>query len=113
MKLNALHVSPPQLATVLVVDADVVFREFEARTLINKGYTVLKAGTKEEAIRFARQNANIALLVLGTPLQEPDRLAFNVASAFRFGARRTTTPLATDDRRTFNVRKQLCAMHFA
>lgn len=74
MELNALHLSPPPLATVLVVDADVVFREFEARTLIDHGYTVLKAGGKAEALRVARQNANIGLLVLGTPLQEPDRL---------------------------------------
>lgn len=74
MTLNAG--SSRQLATVLVVDADAIFREFEARTLSDRGYDVLKASGTEEALRLVRQSPNISLLLHGSPIHEPDTLEF-------------------------------------
>jgi len=74
MKTNERDGSPREPATVLVVDADVVFREFEARALTDRGYNVLKAGGRAEALRLSRQNANIGLLLHGSPIHEPDTL---------------------------------------
>jgi DNA-binding response OmpR family regulator len=74
MNTNVYDALPAQLATVLVVDADAVFLEFEARTLTDRGYNVLKASRRGEALSLCRQNANIGLLLHGSPIHEPDTL---------------------------------------
>ena len=74
MKTNQCDRSTSQPATVLLLDADVVFREFEARTLTDRGYNVLKASGRKEALRLARQSPNIGLLLHGSPIHEPDTL---------------------------------------
>ena len=74
MKTNKCVGSTCQPATVLVVDADAVFREFEARTLTDRGYNVLKASGRKEALRLARRSPNIGLLLHGSPIHEPDTL---------------------------------------
>lgn len=74
MNTTASDALPSQPATVLVVDADAVFREFEARTLTDRGYDVLKASGTEEALRLVRQSPNISLLLHGSPIREPDTL---------------------------------------
>ncbi len=74
MNTSACDALPRQPATVLVVDADLVFREFEARTLTDRGYNVLKASGRKEALRLARRSPNIGLLLHGSPIHEPDTL---------------------------------------
>ena len=74
MNMTACDALPSQPATVLVVDADAVFREFEARTLTDRGYDVLKASGTEEALRMVRQSPNISLLLHGSPIHEHDSL---------------------------------------
>ena len=49
--------------TLLVVDEDWVFREFQARTLGEAGYKVLKATGTAEAMRVARTAPVIHLLI--------------------------------------------------
>ncbi len=54
----------PDLApTLLVVDEDWVFREFQARTLGDQGYTVMKATGAVEAMLLARTTPIINLLL--------------------------------------------------
>lgn len=74
MNTSACGASSRQRHTVLVVDADVVFREFEARTLSDRGYAVLKASGRKEALRLARQNDKIHLLLASFSIHEPDTL---------------------------------------
>ena len=52
-----------QAPTVLVVDQDWVFREFQARTLGDRGYTVMKATGAAEALLLARTTPIINLLL--------------------------------------------------
>jgi DNA-binding NtrC family response regulator len=74
MKTNEREGSNRQPATVLVVDTDAVFREFEARTLTDRGYYVLKASGRDEALRLSRENVNIGFLLHGSPIHEPGTL---------------------------------------
>ena len=76
MGANQCHGSARQPATVLVVDTDAVFLEFEARAMTDRGYFVLKASETEEAWRLSGQNVNIDLLLHGSPIHEPDTLEF-------------------------------------
>ena len=62
----------PQPATLLIVEADAVFREFEARTLSDRGYTVLKASGMAEALELAVGSAAIHLLLAEFPNLRPD-----------------------------------------
>jgi DNA-binding response OmpR family regulator len=54
---------PGQTPTLLVVDEDWVFREFQARTLGDRGYTVMKATGAAEAMLLARTTPIINLLL--------------------------------------------------
>jgi CheY-like chemotaxis protein len=74
MNMTACDALPSQPATVLVVEADAVFREFETRALTDRGYDVLMASGTEEALRMVRQSRNISLLLHGSPIHEPDSL---------------------------------------
>ena len=56
-----------QPATLLIVDAEPVFREFVARTLSDRGYTVLKASGMKEALRLADASGAIHLLLAEFP----------------------------------------------
>lgn len=56
-----------QPATLLIVEADAAFREFEAQTLSDRGYTVLKASGMAEALRLAVGSAAIHLLLTEFP----------------------------------------------
>ena len=88
MNMTVCDALPSQPATVLVVDADGVFREFEARTLTDRGYDVLKASGTEGALRVVRQSPNISPLLHGSPIHEPDSLEltrhFRTATAADF-----------------------------
>ena len=64
---SCASVETPQPATLLIVETDAVFREFEARTLSDRGYTVLKASGTEEALRLAVGSAAIHLLLTEFP----------------------------------------------
>jgi len=57
--------------TLLVVDNDPVFCEFEARTLRDRGYEVLKAAGAVEALSLARARAIGALHLLLTDFSMP------------------------------------------
>jgi len=74
MNMTVCDALPSQPATVLVVEADAVFREFEARALTDRGYDVLKASGTEEALRLVGQSSDISLLLHGSPIHEPDTL---------------------------------------
>jgi DNA-binding response OmpR family regulator len=76
MEANKCDGSHPQPATVLVLDADAVFREFEARTLTDQGYHALKASGRADALRLSAQNANVGLLLHGSPIRGRDTLKF-------------------------------------
>lgn len=54
---------PDPAPTLLVVDGDQVFREFQAQTLSDQGYKVLKAAGAAEALRLANTTAAIHLLL--------------------------------------------------
>jgi DNA-binding response OmpR family regulator len=54
---------PGQTPTLLVVGEDWVFREFQARTLGDRGYTVMKATGAAEAMLLARTTPIINLLL--------------------------------------------------
>ena len=54
---------PDQTPTLLVVDEDWVFREFQAQTLGDRGYTVVKATGAAEAMLLARTTPIINLLL--------------------------------------------------
>ena len=64
---SSASVEAPQPATLLIVETDAVFREFEARTLSDRGYTVLKASGTKEALRLAVGSAAIHLLLTEFP----------------------------------------------
>ena len=51
---STASVEIPHPATLLIVETDAVFREFEARTLSDRGYTVLKARGMAEALELGR-----------------------------------------------------------
>jgi DNA-binding response OmpR family regulator len=76
MEANKCDGSHPQPATVLVLDADAVFREFEARTLSDLGYHALKASGRADALRLSAQNPNVGLLLHGSPIRGHDTLEF-------------------------------------
>ena len=63
---------PPQPTTLLIVEADAVFREFEARTLSDRGYTVLKARGMAQALRLSIGSAAIHLLLVEFPRLSAD-----------------------------------------
>lgn len=65
-------VKPPQPTTLLIVEADAVFREFEARTLSDRGYKVLKASGMAQALRLAVGSAAIHLLLAEFPRLSAD-----------------------------------------
>jgi DNA-binding response OmpR family regulator len=62
------------LPTVMVVDSDPVFREFEAQTLCDHGYKVLKAPGAAEALLLAGTTAAIHLLLTDFVMPEFDGL---------------------------------------
>jgi DNA-binding response OmpR family regulator len=70
---GSMRMSEPIL-TVLVVDSDPVFREFQAQTLCDQGYKVLKAPGAAEALRLAGNSAAIHLLLTDSVLPEIDGL---------------------------------------
>lgn len=74
MKSNVCDASRVKPATVLLVEADAVFREFEARTLSDRGYRVLKASGRTDALRLVNQSPNLGLLLHGSPIQESETL---------------------------------------
>ena len=69
---STASVEIPHAATLLIVEADAVFREFEARTLSDRGYTVLKARGMAEALELAVASAAIHLLLTPRPEQPRD-----------------------------------------
>lgn len=64
---STASVEIPHPATLLIVEADAVFREFEARTLSDRGYTVLNARGMAEALELAVVSAAIHLLLTELP----------------------------------------------
>jgi DNA-binding response OmpR family regulator len=85
---SSLGISDPA-PTLLVVDHDPVFREFEARTLGVQGYQVLKATGVAEAMSLARSTAAIHLLL--TDLSTPQFDGLELTKRFR--ALRPETPV--------------------
>src|SRR5512140_2650507 len=85
--MNVVHLDQPEgdptpgslrmadpVPTVLVVDGDQLFREFQAQTLSDQGYKVLKASGAAEALRLAHTTAAIHLLLTDLVLPEVDGL---------------------------------------
>lgn len=70
---SSLRISDPA-TTLLVVDNDHVFREFEAQTLLDRGYRVLKAPGAPEALVLAAATATIHLLLTDHSMPEVDGL---------------------------------------
>ena len=64
---STASVEIPQPTTLLIVEADAVFREFEARTLSDCGYVVLKASGMAEALRLFNGSKAIDLLLTEFP----------------------------------------------
>ena len=70
---GSLRMSDP-VPTVLVVDSDPVFREFQAQTLCDQGYKVLKAPGAAEALRLAGTTTAVHLLLTDYVMPEFDGL---------------------------------------
>ena len=70
---GSMRMSDP-VPTVLVVDGDPVFREFQAQILCDQGYKVLKAPGAAEALLLAGNPVAIHLLLTDSVLPETDGL---------------------------------------
>ena len=80
--------------TVLVVDGDPVFREFQAQTLCGQGYKVLKASGAAEALLLAGTTGTIHLLL--TDLVMPDLDGMELTRRFRAVHPETPVLMFTD-----------------
>jgi CheY-like chemotaxis protein len=77
----------PQPVTLLIVETDAVFLEFEAQSLTNRGYTVLKASGRAEALRLAVRSGTVHLLLTECPqLTQQFRTIYPTAPVLLIGA---------------------------
>jgi len=96
--------------TLLLVEHDPVFREFEAQTLADRGYQVLKTTGATEALALAHTTVAIHLLLTDFAIPEVDGLA--LIEQFRAVRPETPVLMFADDSLWFDARTKK-PNHFA